>query len=203
MGGSKGDHRRFAHMLGPRGLSFVTGDQAVANAKDAPCVFGNVLLMRHHNDGVALTGEFRKERQDSTLARDYKELGLDIPVEHYSTYINTLLDSNRLKLAAEPFSFTYHDSCHLKRTLDACQAPRDLLAKAGYRLEEMTECDMCCGMGGSYSLKLPELSAPILERSHDRPAGLDNPRAPRRPTEPPVGRSLRSPRETTEKPPGQ
>ena len=23
---------------------------------------------------------------------------------------------------------------------------------------------MCCGMGGSYSLKLPELSAPILER---------------------------------------
>ena len=28
----------------------------------------------------------------------------------------------------------------------------------------MTECDMCCGMGGSYSLKLPELSAPILER---------------------------------------
>jgi Fe-S oxidoreductase len=28
----------------------------------------------------------------------------------------------------------------------------------------MTECDMCCGMGGSYSLKLPEISAPILER---------------------------------------
>ena len=23
---------------------------------------------------------------------------------------------------------------------------------------------MCCGMGGSYSLKLPEISAPILER---------------------------------------
>ena len=29
---------------------------------------------------------------------------------------------------------------------------------------EMEESDMCCGMGGSYSLKLPELSAPILER---------------------------------------
>ncbi len=28
----------------------------------------------------------------------------------------------------------------------------------------MSECDMCCGMGGSYSLKLPEISAPILER---------------------------------------
>jgi Fe-S oxidoreductase len=28
----------------------------------------------------------------------------------------------------------------------------------------MYEADMCCGMGGSYSLKLPEISAPILER---------------------------------------
>jgi Fe-S oxidoreductase len=29
---------------------------------------------------------------------------------------------------------------------------------------EMFESDMCCGMGGSYSLKLPEISAPILQR---------------------------------------
>ena len=28
----------------------------------------------------------------------------------------------------------------------------------------MYECDTCCGMAGSYSLKLPEISAPILER---------------------------------------
>ncbi len=62
---------------------------------------------------------------------------------------------------------TYHDSCHLKRTLHADQPPRELLAKAGYELAEMYEADMCCGMGGSYSLKLPELSAPILERKLD------------------------------------
>ncbi len=84
----------------------------------------------------------------------------------FSTLVKQLVDEGRLsfKDGADLGRFTYHDSCHLKRTLDACQAPRDLLAKAGYRLEEMTECDMCCGMGGSYSLKLPELSAPILER---------------------------------------
>jgi Fe-S oxidoreductase len=84
----------------------------------------------------------------------------------FSTLVWRLVDEGRLsfKDGADLGRFTYHDSCHLKRTLDACQAPRDLLAKAGYRLEEMTECDMCCGMGGSYSLKLPELSAPILER---------------------------------------
>ena len=59
---------------------------------------------------------------------------------------------------------TYHDSCHLKKTLRADQAPRELLGKAGFELVEMFEADMCCGMGGSYSLKLPEISAPILHR---------------------------------------
>ena len=38
------------------------------------------------------------------------------------------------------------------------------LGKAGYEVVEMFEADMCCGMGGSYSLKLPEISAPILQR---------------------------------------
>jgi Fe-S oxidoreductase len=59
---------------------------------------------------------------------------------------------------------TYHDSCHLKKTLRAERAPRELLGKAGYELTEMYESDICCGMGGSYSLKMPEISAPILKR---------------------------------------
>jgi Fe-S oxidoreductase len=84
----------------------------------------------------------------------------------FSTLVKRLVDQGRLsfKDGQDLGRFTYHDSCHLKRTLNASDAPRELLGKAGYRLAEMTECDMCCGMGGSYSLKLPELSAPILER---------------------------------------
>jgi Fe-S oxidoreductase len=38
------------------------------------------------------------------------------------------------------------------------------MKKAGFELVEMFESDMCCGMGGSYSIKLPEISAPILQR---------------------------------------
>ncbi|MDD2856503.1 MAG: (Fe-S)-binding protein, partial [Desulfuromonadaceae bacterium] len=59
---------------------------------------------------------------------------------------------------------TYHDSCHLKRTLKVSEEPRSLLSRAGFELTEMFECDTCCGMGGSYSIKLPEISAPILKR---------------------------------------
>jgi Fe-S oxidoreductase len=69
-----------------------------------------------------------------------------------------------LKEGQQLGTITYHDSCHLKRTLKVSEQPRELLQKAGYELSEMFECDTCCGMGGSYSMKLPEISAPILQR---------------------------------------
>jgi len=84
----------------------------------------------------------------------------------FSTLVKKLVDQGRLTLkeGQQLGAITYHDSCHLKRTLKADQAPRQLLAQAGYQLTEMFECDTCCGMGGSYSIKLPEISAPILQR---------------------------------------
>jgi len=84
----------------------------------------------------------------------------------FSSLIQQLVNEGRLTLkeGAQLQKATYHDSCHLKRTLRADQAPRELLRKAGTEIVEMYEADMCCGMGGSYSLKLPEISAPILER---------------------------------------
>ena len=76
-----------------------------------------------------------------------------------------LVDERRLsfKEGEQLGKITYHDSCHLKRTLKVSEEPRELLEKAGYQMAEMFECDMCCGMGGSYSMKLPEISAPILQ----------------------------------------
>ncbi|MBV5317926.1 MAG: LUD domain-containing protein [Desulfobulbaceae bacterium] len=84
----------------------------------------------------------------------------------FSTLVKKLVDEGRLTLkeGQQLGKITYHDSCHLKRTLHAEQPPRQLLQQAGYELSEMFECDTCCGMGGSYSLKLPEISAPILQR---------------------------------------
>jgi Fe-S oxidoreductase len=47
------------------------------------------------------------------------------------------------------------------------QEPRDLLTKSGFELAEMFESDMCCGMGGSYTIKQPEISGTILKRKLD------------------------------------
>ena len=94
-------------------------------------------------------------------ARELSAKALD-----FSSFVKKLVDEGRLafKEGQQLEKFTYHDSCHLKRTLNVYEEPRELLKKTGYDLVEMFESDMCCGMGGSYSLKLPEISAPILER---------------------------------------
>jgi len=84
----------------------------------------------------------------------------------FSTFIKKLADDGRLSFrAAEAVEkITYHDSCHLKRTLMVFREPRDLLRQSGHEISEMFESDMCCGMGGSYSLKNPEIASHILKR---------------------------------------
>jgi Fe-S oxidoreductase len=52
----------------------------------------------------------------------------------------------------------------LNRYLGVTKEQRELLkATKGVELIEMHDCDKCCGFGGSYSVKFPEMSAPILE----------------------------------------
>jgi len=59
---------------------------------------------------------------------------------------------------------TYHDSCHLLRGLGVAAQPRALLDKVkGLTLVEMTRSDECCGFGGTFSAKYPEISEALLE----------------------------------------
>jgi iron-sulfur cluster protein len=90
-------------------------------------------------------------------------------VQDFATLVKRLADDGRLTLrrANDGEEVTYHDSCHLKRKLGVHEASRDLLRQAGHPVKEMFESDMCCGMGGSYSLKFPEISKPILARKLD------------------------------------
>lgn len=83
-----------------------------------------------------------------------------------SSLLKKLIDEGSLSLTKSPElqKVTYHDSCHLKRTLHVFREPRELLQKSGCEIVEMFESDVCCGMGGSYSLKFPEVSKPILQR---------------------------------------
>ena len=63
---------------------------------------------------------------------------------------------------------TYHDPCHLKKSLGVAAQPRALLmANPGYAFREMPESDWCCGCGGSFNLQHYETSAAIGRRKRD------------------------------------
>ena len=60
---------------------------------------------------------------------------------------------------------TYHDSCSGLRELGIKDQPRRLLASvAGLELREMTDCEVCCGFGGTFSIKYPDISNAMVEK---------------------------------------
>jgi L-lactate dehydrogenase complex protein LldE len=60
---------------------------------------------------------------------------------------------------------TYHDSCSGLRELGVKTQPRALLARVpGLELVEMSECETCCGFGGTFSVKFGEIAAEMAEK---------------------------------------
>jgi L-lactate dehydrogenase complex protein LldE len=62
-------------------------------------------------------------------------------------------------------TITYHDSCAGLRELGIQDQPRSLLAKVdGLEVREMDKSDTCCGFGGTFCIKYPEISDRLVER---------------------------------------
>jgi L-lactate dehydrogenase complex protein LldE len=60
---------------------------------------------------------------------------------------------------------TYHDACSGLRELGVKAQPRTLLATvAGLTLAEMPDADVCCGFGGTFCVKYPEISNAIVTK---------------------------------------
>lgn len=61
-------------------------------------------------------------------------------------------------------SVTYHDPCHLKKSVKVWAEPREIIRSIpGIKFVEMRAPDACCGSGGSYHLSHPENSLKILK----------------------------------------
>ncbi|MFG2616293.1 (Fe-S)-binding protein [Streptomyces sp. NPDC048507] len=62
--------------------------------------------------------------------------------------------------ACFPHTVTYHPSCHGLRSLGLGERPRRLLAAVkGLELIELPGAQECCGFGGTFALKNPDVSA--------------------------------------------
>ncbi|MCH9806893.1 MAG: (Fe-S)-binding protein [Alphaproteobacteria bacterium] len=81
--------------------------------------------------------------------------------------ISFLVDERGLKKVNGEFNgtVTYHDSCSGLRELGIKTQPRELLTSLkGLTLTEMAECEVCCGFGGTFSVKFPDISNAMVEK---------------------------------------
>ena len=104
------------------------------------------------------------------LKHAYPDLLKDTP-DHYRTdiFASKVMDFtsfvyNKLGLRAEDFvksdeKVTYHSPCHM-RNMGITEEPRALLNMVADYVPAAEE-DTCCGFGGTFSVKFPELSAEI------------------------------------------
>lgn len=96
------------------------------------------------------------------LAREAEDLAAR--THEFSQFLVRVLGVTEFS-STVPGRVTYHDSCHLLRGLHESESPRTLLGKLrGAELVPLTGADECCGFGGSFAVRLAEVSAQILAK---------------------------------------
>ncbi|MAU96648.1 MAG: Fe-S oxidoreductase [Fulvimarina sp.] len=123
----------------------------------------------------------------STLKKHYPELFANDPAWHeravrFSQKVHELVsfltDVRGVTEvdAALPATVTYHDSCSGLRELGIREQPRQLLRTVeGLTLTELPEADVCCGFGGTFCVKYPDVSNAIVGKKtkHIASTGAD------------------------------
>ena len=107
-----------------------------------------------------------KEEYPKLFAEDSPELQekvkkLALKVKDINEF---LIQDIELKLPEQSVTetVTYHDPCHLARSMGVKKEPREIIQKIpGVNYVEMKDADTCCGFGGSFSLSFYELSRRI------------------------------------------
>lgn len=79
--------------------------------------------------------------------------------------LSAFLDAHRVEIASrnEGRRVSYHDSCHMLRELKIHDPPRRLLERSGAELVPLPRPDLCCGFGGTFSVRQPEVSIAMAD----------------------------------------
>ena len=113
------------------------------------------------------------------LKHNYPKLVMDKPglklradqfsakIIDFSSFTHDVLGVKKSGFAGDEAKATYHAPCHLCRGLDVHEAPRKLIETAGMEYVECAEEEVCCGFGGTFSMKFPELSSELLKKKLD------------------------------------
>lgn len=88
-----------------------------------------------------------------------------------SEYLVDGLGITDLGARLPPTKVAFHDACHGLRMLGLGEQARALAAQVdGVSVNELAGADQCCGFGGLFAVKLPEISGAML---HDKIAAIE------------------------------
>jgi L-lactate dehydrogenase complex protein LldE len=99
-----------------------------------------------------------------------------VGVEPFEVWeLSAFLDAHGAPVARvnEGRRIAYHDSCHMLRELRIADAPRRLLELSGAELVPLPRPDLCCGFGGTFSVRQPEISVAMADDKLGGAAGAD------------------------------
>lgn len=121
------------------------------------CPSGSCTAMAHHFHELFADDEPWRRRAEALAARTHEFGGFLV---------------NVLKVEDVGASFkgrlTWHDACHGLRDLGLREEPRKLIRGVrGAEFVELANADSCCGFGGTFSVKYPEISVAILDNKID------------------------------------
>jgi len=115
-------------------------------------------MLSHHYPGLFADEPVLKARAEALAAHTFE----------LTSFLVDVLEVAKVS-ARFTGTVTYHDSCSGLRELGVKAQPRRLLASiAGLMLREMKTPEVCCGFGGTFCVKYPEISnAMVGEKASD------------------------------------
>jgi L-lactate dehydrogenase complex protein LldE len=114
---------------------------------------GSCTAMVHHYQALFPDDEGWRGRADKVAQRTFE----------LSSFLVRVLKAEDVG-ARFAGRVTWHDACHGLRDLNIHDEPRRLIRRVREaEFVELENADACCGFGGTFSVKYPEISAAILE----------------------------------------
>jgi L-lactate dehydrogenase complex protein LldE len=109
-------------------------------------------MLKHHLPYLFDDDPNLRARADALAGRTFELI----------SFLSDVMGVERLQVRYSGGPVTYHDSCSGLRELGIREQPRRLLAGIGASVIEMTDAEVCCGFGGTFCVKYPDISVRMV-----------------------------------------
>jgi L-lactate dehydrogenase complex protein LldE len=139
-------------------------DEARGAAEHFLSIFtGNDPIVTPSGSCAAMVKHHYPELFHGDTSLSEKASGVAARVFEMSQFLVQVLHANEKRFAGSG-KLTYHSSCHLTRTLGVREEPLLLIsALKGAEFIQMPDAIRCCGFGGMFMAKLPEISCALAD----------------------------------------